>query len=71
MSDTNDHRTADEWFRSHRVVRFVTLAAVTGVLFGVGQLLFGRPVVVALVSGVLWGVLWAGGFFLVRRLLAE
>lgn len=71
MSDKNEHRTADERLRSRRVVQFVALAAVTGVLFGVGQFLFGRPAAVALAGGVLWGVLWAGGFFVVRRLLAQ
>ncbi|MWG34189.1 hypothetical protein [Halomarina oriensis] len=64
-------RAVESWFREHVAVWFLALALLTGALYGGGQFLLGGSTTVALASGVGWGVLWAGGFLVVRGLLSE
>lgn len=67
----NETGAVGDWLRAHPVVWFLSLALVTGSLYGVIQFGFGESTELAVAGGIAWGVFWAGGFFIFRRLLSE
>lgn len=67
----NETRAMGDWLRAHPIAWFVSLALVTGSVYGALQLGFGESTAFAVASGVAWGIFWTGCFFVFRRLLSE